>query len=217
LLRPLGGQVVFSYEHQGFARIPFDLPDFVKIIRGPKPFMPKLVVLSDGHAGRSYELTTEKVTIGRVEDNTFQIAEASISSHHCEVFLRGSDVVIKDLNSTNGTFINGDKISESVLKPGQTLRLGQVDLKLDTPAAPAAAPAATAAAAKKSVESGPSQGVRLGESESVPKSVALDKNPGFAKKSNKANLIFIGVGVILALAIIIFIVLSVLRFGEIGQ
>jgi pSer/pThr/pTyr-binding forkhead associated (FHA) protein len=55
----------------------------------------------------------------------FQIAETSVSSHHCEVLLRGSDVVIKDLNSTNGTFINDEPVTESVLKPGQTLRLGQ--------------------------------------------------------------------------------------------
>lgn len=175
--------------------------------------MPKLVVLSDGQAGRSCELTAEKVTIGRVEDNSFQIAEASVSSHHCEVVLRGAEVVIKDLNSTNGTFINGDKISEAVLKPGQTLRLGQVDLKLDTPVAAPAVPAT-----KKPVEgSAPSQGVRLGEGETGQKSVSLDKNPAFAKKSNKTNMIFIVIGAILALAIIVFIVLSVLRFGEIGQ
>ena len=81
--------------------------------------------------GRSQELKAEKTTIGRVEDNTFQLAEASVSSHHCEVLLRGDDIVIKDLNSTNGTFINGEKIGESVLRPGQTLRLGQVELRLE--------------------------------------------------------------------------------------
>src|SRR6266850_1318523 len=106
--------------------------------------MAKLVILSEGMTGRSHELKVDKTTIGRVEDNTFQIAEPSVSSHHCEVLLRGTDVVIRDLNSTNGTFINGEKITESVLKPGQTLRLGQIDLRLET-AAPAAA--------KKSVDS----------------------------------------------------------------
>src|SRR5947208_8963996 len=96
--------------------------------------MAKLVVLSAGMTGRTHELTVDKpTTIGRVEDKTFQIAEASVSSHHCEVAVRGTDVVIKDLNSTNGTFINGEKVSgEAVLKPGQTLRLGQVELKIDS-------------------------------------------------------------------------------------
>src|SRR5439155_708804 len=96
--------------------------------------MAKLVVVSAGMTGRTHELKVEKTTIGRVEDNTFQIAEPSVSSHHCEVLLRGSDVVVKDLNSTNGTYINGEKVSESVLKPGQLLRLGQIEMRLETDA-----------------------------------------------------------------------------------
>src|SRR5256712_3432273 len=99
--------------------------------------MAKLVVLSAGMTGRTHELKVDKTTIGRVEDNTFQIAEPSVSSHHCEVLLRGSDIVVRDLNSTNGTYINGEKVTESVLKPGQVLRLGQIEMRLetDTPAA----------------------------------------------------------------------------------
>src|SRR6185369_11945124 len=100
-----------------------------------KTTMAKLVVLSAGMTGRTHELKVDKTTIGRVEDNTFQIAEPSVSSHHCEILLRGSDVVVKDLNSTNGSFINGEKITESVLKPGQLLRLGQIEMRLETDAA----------------------------------------------------------------------------------
>src|SRR5437868_15478443 len=107
--------------------------------------MAKLVLLSAGLAGRSYELKVEKTTIGRVEDNTFPIAEPSVSSHHCEILLRGSEVVVRDLNSTNGTFINGEKITEMVLKPGQILRLGQIEMRLETEAASAPAPGATPA------------------------------------------------------------------------
>src|SRR5436190_9876654 len=109
--------------------------------------MAKLVVLSAGLTGRSHELKTDKTTIGRVEDNTFQIAEPSVSSHHCEVEMRGSDVLVKDLNSTNGTFVNGEKVTESVLKPGQTLRVGQVEIRLETEGMPAPAPAPASAAA----------------------------------------------------------------------
>src|SRR6476646_1195184 len=109
--------------------------------------MAKLVVLSAGLTGRSHELKADKTTIGRVEDNTFQIAEPSVSSHHCEVEMRGSDVLVKDLNSTNGTFINGEKVTESVLKPGQTLRLGQVEIRLETEGMPAPAPSAASAPA----------------------------------------------------------------------
>src|SRR6185369_756 len=94
--------------------------------------MAKLVVLSAGMTGRSHELKADTTTIGRVEDNTFQIAEPSVSSHHCEILLKGSEVMVKDLGSTNGSFINGEKVTESVLKPGQILRLGQIEMRLET-------------------------------------------------------------------------------------
>src|SRR5437868_9749819 len=101
--------------------------------------MAKLVLLSAGMTGRTHELKGDKTTIGRVEDNTFQVAEPSVSSHHCEVLLRGNDVIVRDLNSTNGTYINGEKITESALKPGQILRLGQIEMRLETDATPSPA------------------------------------------------------------------------------
>src|SRR5665213_2540147 len=122
--------------------------------------MAKLVILNQGMTGRLFDLIVERTTVGRVDDNTFQIADASVSSHHAEILLHGSDIVIKDLNSTNGTFINNDKITEAVFKPGQTLRLGQVELKIDDgkpvtgpsapayPPSPAPAPAPSPAAPK---------------------------------------------------------------------
>src|SRR2546425_12660262 len=98
--------------------------------------MAKLVLLAAGMTGRTHELKVDKTTIGRVEDNTFQISEPSVSSHHCEVLVRGSDVVVRDLNSTNGTYINGEKVTESVIKPGQVLRLGQIEMRLEPEAPP---------------------------------------------------------------------------------
>jgi predicted component of type VI protein secretion system len=181
--------------------------------------MSKLIVLSAGLAGRSHELSVDKTTIGRVEDNTFQIAEPSVSSHHCEIFLRGTDVVVKDLDSTNGTFINGDKITESVLKAGQILRLGQIELRLDTGAgtadapveAPAAAPAPASSPNKKLMDSTMlmQRGVSLSELEQGPRTTGFDtSSKAFSKKTNKANKwIFIGAGVV------IFIIAVVLLFA----
>src|SRR5438270_6543401 len=105
--------------------------------------MPKLVLLSAGMTGRTHDLKADKTTIGRVEDNTFQIAEPSVSSHHCEIVLRGADVVVKDLNSTNGTFINGEKVTETVLKAGQVLRLGQIEMRLETDSTPSSTTSST--------------------------------------------------------------------------
>ena len=100
--------------------------------------MARLVLLSEGLTGRTYELKTEVTTVGRVSDNAFEIPEASVSSHHAEIIQRGGGIHIKDLGSTNGTFISGEKISEGVLKPGQILRLGTVEMRLESGESPAA-------------------------------------------------------------------------------
>ena len=186
--------------------------------------MAKLVIQSADQKGRSYELNVDKTTVGRVDDNTFQIADASVSSHHCEILLRGTDVVIKDLNSTNGTFINEDKISESILKPGQKLRLGQIELSLETsdgpvPAAPAPAEApapssgSTTGTTRKQVDQTVvmKRGVSLNELEQGTRTTGFDTaNKGFSKKSNKTNKWFLigGIIVVVIVAIVFLIVLG---------
>jgi len=147
--------------------------------------MAKLVVLSAGMTGRTHELKVDKTTIGRVEDNTFQIAEPSVSSHHCEIVLRGSEVLVRDLNSTNGTFVNGEKVTESVIKPNQILRLGQIEMRLETDA--------PAPATKKPVDQTlvMQRGVSLNELEQATRGGGFDtKGSGFSKKDNKGNKIF---------------------------
>jgi pSer/pThr/pTyr-binding forkhead associated (FHA) protein len=172
--------------------------------------MAKLVVLSEGLTGQSYELKVDKTTIGRVEDNTFQIAQPSVSSHHCEVLLQGTDVVIKDLNSTNGTFINNQQVSgEAVLKPGQVLRLGQVEMRLESAAA-AAAPAG-----KRPVDSTMviPKGVSLEQLEQGPHAGFDTTKGGFTKKKNETNKYFIigGIAFLLLIAIVFVIAFSTLK------
>jgi pSer/pThr/pTyr-binding forkhead associated (FHA) protein len=181
--------------------------------------MAKLVILSSGMTGRSHELKVDKTTIGRVDDNTFPIAESSVSSHHCEVLLRGSDVVVNDLNSTNGTFINGDKITgEAVLKPGQILRLGQIELRLDVEGAPAApapaasAPAASAASAPKKAPDNTvvmQRGVSLTDLEQGARGFDTH-GKGFTKKDNKANKIFLIAAAVIGVIIIGLVVVALM-------
>jgi pSer/pThr/pTyr-binding forkhead associated (FHA) protein len=161
--------------------------------------MAKLVLLSPGMTGRTHELKGEKTTIGRVEDNAFQIEEQSVSSHHCEVLLRGSDVIVHDLNSTNGTFINGEKVVESPIKPGQTLRLGQIEMRLETDT-PAPAPAKKPADQTTLVMQ---RGVSLNELEQGARGAGFDtKGTGFSKKDNKVNKIVVISCVVLGVLII---------------
>jgi hypothetical protein len=115
--------------------------------------------------------------------------------------------VVKDLNSTNGTFINGEKITEGTLKPGQTLRLGQVEMRLES----GAATTATAAPAKKPLEKTMVIGVQAQDLDKGNRPVNFGATAAFSKKSDKTNKIFIAVGVVLGVLIIALIILSYLH------
>lgn len=86
------------------------------------------LVSNSGTDSWEIQLKPGSNSFGRSEDNDFQLTDSSISSHHCEVTLGAGDVRVKDLGSTNGTFINNIPIDEACLQPGQTLRLGKVPL-----------------------------------------------------------------------------------------
>ncbi len=168
--------------------------------------MAKLVLLSPGMTGRTHDLKVEKTTIGRLEDNMFQIAEPSVSSHHCEVLLHGSDVVVHDLNSTNGTYINGNKVSEGPIKPGQILRLGQVEMRLetDTPAPGSKKPLDQTMVMQR--------GVSLTELEKGGRAGFDTSSAGFSKKDNRVNKIFWAAATVFGLvilAVLAYLIMSV--------
>jgi pSer/pThr/pTyr-binding forkhead associated (FHA) protein len=179
--------------------------------------MAKLVILTQGLNGRAHELNVDRTTIGRVEDNMFQIAEPSISSHHCEVLLRGSDIVIKDLNSTNGTFINGEQITENVLKPGQTLRLGNVELKLEgAGAAPAAGPAPSQPKRQAEATMVMPRGVSMSELEGGGRPPGFDTSKEFSKKRNRGGTYFwIGVSiVVIIIVVLLYMAIIAVKSGK---
>ena len=69
--------------------------------------MPKLKIsLPDGITA-AHDLTENSITLGRVADNAIQIDDASVSSHHAEFTRDGDEYSLKDLDSTNGTRLNG--------------------------------------------------------------------------------------------------------------
>ncbi|HMP83466.1 MAG TPA: FHA domain-containing protein [Verrucomicrobiota bacterium] len=170
--------------------------------------MAKLVILSEGMTGRFHELSVDKTTIGRVDDNTFPIVDPSVSSHHCEILLQGQEVRVRDLGSTNGTFIEGEQITEGTLKPGQILRLGQIQLRLE---------AEGAQASRKPVDSTMvmQRGVKLNELETGGRPPGFDTaNVGFAKKENKANRIFLIVGIVMGLIIVGLLIYAFMSAGN---
>ena len=172
--------------------------------------MARLVLLSEGLTGRTFELKGAKTTVGRVPDNDFQIPEASVSSHHCELHLQGKDVLVKDLDSTNGTFINGERVTETLLKAGQILRLGMIEMRLESGDPPPNV--ATGPAAKKVLDKTLviPQGVKLDDLEGNRTPLDFQKG-GIEKKNLTGTKIFVGMAVAIGLILVVLLLYVVTK------
>jgi hypothetical protein len=94
--------------------------------------MPRLVAQSQEFAGKTFDLSGQEITVGRVADNKIQIEHASVSGHHAVFLLDQLDYVIKDLESTNGTRINGERVTQQKLRRNDILRFGNIELLYDS-------------------------------------------------------------------------------------
>ncbi len=91
--------------------------------------MALLKILSGDAAGTTYTIGSRNQRIGRAQLNDLCLADISVSGSHCEIALEpGGQLRVRDLGSTNGTFIEGQRISEALAEPGQRLRLGSLEL-----------------------------------------------------------------------------------------
>jgi predicted component of type VI protein secretion system len=98
--------------------------------------MSKLLFLGEKFNGRSYELVAEKTAVGRGDQNKLVIRDESVSNAHCEILANGPEVIVHDLGSANGTFVNGMRVNgQCQIKDGQIVRFGSVEarLSLDVP------------------------------------------------------------------------------------
>lgn len=95
---------------------------------------------------REFSLKPGVNTVGRTEDNDICIPDDSVSSHHGEFVFADGQVTLRDLGSTNGSYVNGQPVQEVLLQAGQSFRLGGVDLIFKNPAVAMAATPPPAAA-----------------------------------------------------------------------
>ena len=82
--------------------------------------------------------------LGRGDSADFKVADASVSTSHCQIIVNDGTVTLNDLGSTNGTFINGTQVKEVQLQDGRKIRLGRIEMVFHsdapTPTEPPAAP-----------------------------------------------------------------------------
>lgn len=92
---------------------------------------------ADGHT-RSFPLTRDVTVMGRREDCDLRIPLTEVSRKHCRLVKEGDSLRIEDLGSSNGTFQNGQRIQEALLRPGDYIQVGPVVFAVQIDGLPAA-------------------------------------------------------------------------------
>ena len=91
--------------------------------------MGKLTLSLDGSVIQEIELQKERYTIGRLPDNDIRVDNLAVSGHHALIINILKDSFLEDLNSTNGTYVNGKLVKKHALKDGDVISIGKHSLK----------------------------------------------------------------------------------------
>jgi pSer/pThr/pTyr-binding forkhead associated (FHA) protein len=93
--------------------------------------MPKLIVTTDAQGKIAYDFTEDLITVGRAPDNMIVVDDPSVSGRHAQLELSGETYRLKDLDSTNGTRVNGIPIKETALRFDDRVRFGGVEARFE--------------------------------------------------------------------------------------
>jgi pSer/pThr/pTyr-binding forkhead associated (FHA) protein len=91
--------------------------------------MPKMIVSIDEVVIKEVQLTKDKTTLGRRPYNDIVIDNLAVSGEHAVLQMTGSEVLLEDLNSTNGTYLNGKAIKKQQLQNGDSIEIGKYKIK----------------------------------------------------------------------------------------
>ncbi len=91
--------------------------------------MARLILSLDGHTLAEYNMNKERYTIGRLPDNDIRIDNPAVSGHHSLIINILNDSFLEDLNSTNGTYVNGKLIKKHALQHGDIITVGHHQLR----------------------------------------------------------------------------------------
>ncbi|NNF97334.1 MAG: FHA domain-containing protein [Halobacteria archaeon] len=93
--------------------------------------MAKISVMENKVPKKTVNLKVGAVSIGRSPDNDIHIKDSTVSSHHAKIVSYFDASYIEDLDSTNGTFVNGKRVQKHILKPGDVISVGTHTLKVE--------------------------------------------------------------------------------------
>ena len=93
--------------------------------------MPKIISESKEIPQLTIELVGPRMAVGRIDGNEVQIVHGSISSRHAELVLEGQEYRVRDLESTNGTRVNDEKVTDALLQDRDRLQFGQIPFRYE--------------------------------------------------------------------------------------
>lgn len=93
--------------------------------------MPRLVLRFGGAPLKEVRVGKRAVTIGRAPDNDLPIDNPAVSGHHARVYPEAGHLVIEDLDSLNGTFVNSQRVKRITLRDGDAIGIGKHDIIVD--------------------------------------------------------------------------------------
>jgi pSer/pThr/pTyr-binding forkhead associated (FHA) protein len=93
--------------------------------------MSRLVLKFQTAALKEVPLGTRPVTIGRAPDNDIPIDNLAVSNYHARVYVEAGSLVVEDLNSLNGSFLNDIRVERAMLKDGDTILIGKHQIIVD--------------------------------------------------------------------------------------
>ncbi|MGB4116818.1 MAG: FHA domain-containing protein [Polaromonas sp.] len=91
--------------------------------------MPKMIVSIDGVVIKEVQLTKDRTSLGRRPYNDIVIDNLAVSGEHAVLQMAGSEVHVEDLNSTNGTYVNGKAVKKQLLQNSDTVEIGKYKIK----------------------------------------------------------------------------------------
>jgi pSer/pThr/pTyr-binding forkhead associated (FHA) protein len=91
--------------------------------------MPKMIVSIDGVVIKEVQLTKDRTTLGRRPYNDIVIDNLAVSGEHAVLQMTGNEVYLEDLNSTNGTYVNGKAVKKQLLQNNDTVEIGKYKVK----------------------------------------------------------------------------------------
>jgi pSer/pThr/pTyr-binding forkhead associated (FHA) protein len=101
----------------------------INLIRDKK--MAYIILKQQDESSHTKELTPGEITLGRSPGNHVHIDNITVSSHHARIFTYFCVSYIEDLNSTNGTFVNGKPVKKHILHPGDVVTLGKYEFVVE--------------------------------------------------------------------------------------